>query len=47
MEIKMHALHYLKYIPGTKEFKIKISNSKTENEFLNIINDIKVYIKNL
>jgi tRNA-dihydrouridine synthase len=32
LDIKTHALAYLKYIPNTKEIKTKIAISKTENE---------------
>lgn len=41
LEIRTHALWYLKGIPGTKEIKNKICQAKTEEEFINIINEIK------
>ena len=47
MEIKTHALAYLKHIPGSKEYKLEISNSKTEEEFISIVNHIKKYIESL
>jgi nifR3 family TIM-barrel protein len=37
LDIKTHALAYLKYVPGTKELKNKFAISKTEEEFLNCI----------
>lgn len=47
LEIKTHALAYLKYIPNSKEFKQKISLSKTEEEFLEIINEIYTHISKI
>lgn len=40
LEIRTHALWYLKGIPGTKEIKNQIVTTKTENEFINIINKL-------
>lgn len=40
LEIRTHALWYLKGIPGTKEIKNKIVTTKTEEEFLNIIDNL-------
>ncbi len=45
LEIRTHALWYLKGIPGTKEIKTKICQAKTEEEFLKIINSIYEIIK--
>ncbi len=45
LEIKTHALSYLKLIPGTKEYKNKIASSKTEEEFLKYINELYEFIK--
>lgn len=45
LEIRTHALWYLKGIPGTKEIKTKICQAKTEEEFLKIVNDIYEIIK--
>lgn len=45
LEIRTHALWYLKGIPGTKEIKTKICQAKTEEEFLKIINSINEIIK--
>ena len=39
LDIKTHALAYLKYVPGTKELKNKFAISKTEEEFLNCIKE--------
>ncbi len=47
LEIKTHALAYLKNIKGTKEYKLKISNSKNEKEFFDIINELKEYLKKI
>ena len=46
MEIKTHALWYLKYIPGSKYIKNKIVQVKTEEELLSILNDFKVQCEN-
>lgn len=45
LDIKTHALAYLKYIPNTKELKQKIASSKTEEEFNNCINELYNHIK--
>ena len=37
LDIKTHALAYLKYIPNSKELKTKIAISKTEKEFFDCI----------
>ena len=47
LDIKTHALAYLKLIPGSKEYKNKIALSKTEEEFKKILNDLNNYIKKL
>ncbi len=39
LQMRTHALYYLKYLPNTKEIKLKICQAKTKEEFLNIIND--------
>lgn len=44
LDIKTHALAYLKYIPKTKELKTEIAVSKTEEEFYNVIEKIKKHI---
>lgn len=41
LEIKTHALWYLKYIPNSKEIKRQISVVKTEKEFLEILKNFK------
>lgn len=41
LEIRTHALWYLKGIPGTKEIKTQICQTKSEEEFINIINNLK------
>ena len=33
LDIKTHALAYLKYIPGSKEIKNELAMSKTKDEF--------------
>lgn len=40
LDIKTHALAYLKYIPGMKSLKTEIALSKTEEEFINVVNKI-------
>ena len=45
LEIKTHALSYLKLIPGTKEYKNKIASSKTEEEFLKYISELYEFIR--
>ena len=47
LDIKTHALAYLKYIPQSKELKCKIALAKTEKEFYNCINEIYDHIKKL
>ena len=47
LDIKTHALAYLKYIPGTKELKNKFAISKTEEEFINCINETYEHIKTI
>ena len=44
LEIKNHALAYLKQIPNMKECKLEIINSKTEDDFLKIIDKIYTQI---
>ena len=41
LEIRSHALWYLKGIPNTKDIKNKLVTTKTEEEFLNIIKNIE------
>ncbi len=45
LEIKNHALAYLKQIPSMKDLKQELINTKTEDEFLNIIDKIYTRIK--
>lgn len=45
LDIKTHALAYLKYIPGTKELKNEIAMSKTKEQFLNCIDKLYLLIK--
>lgn len=42
LEIRSHALWYLKGIPGVKETKNKIVQATTEEEFMNILNEINI-----
>lgn len=46
MEIKTHALWYLKYIPGSKSIKNEIVQIKTEEELFSIVAKIKAYCEN-
>jgi len=41
LDIKTHALAYLKYIPGIKSLKTEIALSKTEEELFNVIDKIQ------
>lgn len=45
LEIRSHALWYLKGIPGVKEIKNDIVQAKTEEELINILNKIENIIK--
>ena len=47
LDIKTHALAYLKYIPNSKELKTKIAISKTEKEFLDCIEEVYNHINNI
>ena len=47
LDIKTHALAYLKYIPKSKELKNKIAISKTEKDFFEALDDLKKHILNL
>ena len=47
LQIKTHALSYLKNIPKTKEIKVKLASSKTEEELFEIINYLYEYIKTI
>ena len=41
LDIKTHTLAYLKLIPNSKEYKQKISICKTEEEFKNILKELR------
>ena len=45
LDIKTHALAYLKFIPKSKELKNEIVTCKTEEDFKNCINKIYEHIK--
>ncbi len=47
LDIKTHALAYLKYIPKSKELKNKIALCKTEEEFNSCINLLYNHISNI
>lgn len=47
LEIRTHALAYLKGLPEAKYYKDLICKTKTEEEFLNILNKYKEYLINL
>ena len=44
LDIKTHALAYLKYIPKSKELKQEIVTCKTEEEFNNCLDKIYNHI---
>lgn len=46
MEIKTHALWYLKYIPGSKNIKNEIVQVKTEDELFNILVNLRKHCEN-
>ena len=46
LEIRSHALWYLKGVEGVKKYKSLITSSKTENEFLGVLNNILLTINN-
>ena len=45
LEIRMHALWYIKGRPNIKEYKSKIISCKTEKEFKEILNEIRENVK--
>ena len=47
LEIRTHALWYLKSIPNIKDYKNKIVTAKTKDEFIGIIEEIKNYVNNM
>ena len=47
LDIKTHALAYLKYIPGSKYFKNEIAISKNEEEFNICIDKIYKFIETI
>ena len=47
LEIRTHALAYLKGMPEAKQYKELICKSKTEEEFLNILDNYKSKLKEL
>lgn len=47
LDIKTHALAYLKYIPQTKELKQELAISKNEDDFYKCINKLYTHINSL
>lgn len=47
LDIKTHALAYLKYIPNSKELKIQLAISKTEKELFECIDKLYNHIKTI
>lgn len=45
LEIRVHALWYIKGLPNIKEYKSKITSCKTEKEFKEILNEIRENVK--
>ena len=41
LEIRTHALWYLKGIEGVKEYKNKLVQTKTEEEFMSVLKEIE------
>ena len=46
LEIRTHALWYIKGLPNCKEFKTRITNCKDEEEFLDLLEEIRRDINN-
>lgn len=46
LEIRTHALYYLKGMPESKKYKEKICKAKSETEFLNILQEYEEFINN-
>ena len=46
LEIRTHALAYLKGMPEAKQYKDLICKSKTEEDFLNVLNEYELFLKN-
>lgn len=46
LEIRTHALYYLKGMPESKIYKERICKSKNEEEFLNILKEYENYLNN-
>ena len=47
LEIRTHALAYIKGLPEAKYYKDLICKTKTEEAFLNVLNNYKKYLTNL
>ena len=47
LDIKTHALAYLKYIPKSKELKQEIATAKDEKSYLNVIDKLYKHIENI
>ena len=47
LEIRTHALAYLKGMKESKRFKELICKAKTEKEFLNVLNEYELFLKNM
>lgn len=45
LEIRMHALEYIKGMKSNKIYKEKICKTKSEEEFLNVLNEYEKYLK--
>ena len=45
LEIRTHALAYLKGIPENKKYKELLCKTKTEEEFFAILNEYKQFLK--
>ena len=45
LEIRTHALWYIKGLKNNAKVKTEITKIKTENELINILNDYKIYLE--
>lgn len=47
LEFRNHLMYYFKYLPNSKETKVKLVQAKTKDEILNILDEYKENVDNL
>ena len=47
LEFRNHLMYYFKYLPNSKETKVKLVQAKTKDEVLNILDEYKENVDNL